>query len=114
VYGPAAFWQRLRLAWRRYLESKTLQDLDRIISRAIEDDATAGKGSVFPLGSVTAEGQDAVFEGTIEKEFAVQSHRFRTESLVLNLIHPVLASFPARPTKGRNLFLRHLHDAHRN
>jgi hypothetical protein len=100
VNGPAAFWQRLRLVWRCYLESKSLQDLDRIIGRAIEDDAAAGEGSVFPLASISAEGEDAVFEGTIEKEFAVESHRFRTENLVLNLIHPVQASFPVRPTKA--------------
>jgi hypothetical protein len=93
LHRPVTIWQRLRFAWRKYLEPQPLQYLDGGVGGTIQDYATAGECGGLPLASLAAEAEHAVLEGTIEKELAVESNRFRPENLVLNLFHQVPTSF---------------------
>jgi hypothetical protein len=86
--------------WWDHLEAESLQDLDSIIGRALQENPAVGKPSILPLAMLAAITEQTVFKGTVEKKLTVKSYRLLTILLSLDLFHRRSDPLGTRPPRG--------------
>ena len=75
------------------LEAQSLQDLDGVVSGAIQENAAIGEASVLPLAPLPTIGEQTILERAFEKQLALKAYRLLTVSLILYLF-PGLSRLP--------------------